>query len=87
MTLAVKQGREDALARERLQQEMETARHIQERLLPHDQPLLAGWEVTGMSMPSLQVGGDYFDFISPGRRAASASPSATSRARACRRRC
>ena len=66
MTTAVKQGREDALARERLQQEMETARKIQERLLPHDQPLLAGWEVTGVSLPSLQVGGDYFDFVSPG---------------------
>ncbi|MBD3222473.1 SpoIIE family protein phosphatase [bacterium] len=66
MTRAVKQGREDALARERLQQEMETARKIQERLLPHDQPLLAGWEVTGLSIPSLQVGGDYFDFVSPG---------------------
>lgn len=65
MTVAVKQGREDALARERLQQEMETARKIQERLLPSDQPLLAGWEVTGVSIPSLQVGGDYFDFVSP----------------------
>lgn len=66
MTTAVKLGREDALARERLQQEMETARKIQERLLPADQPLLAGWEVTGLSLPSLQVGGDYFDFVSPG---------------------
>ena len=66
MTTAVKQGREDALARERLQQEMETARRIQERLLPHDQPLLAGWDVTGVSIPSLQVGGDYFDFVAPG---------------------
>lgn len=66
MTVAVKQGREDAIARERLQQEMQTARRIQERLLPHEQPLLAGWELTGVSLPSLQVGGDYFDFVSPG---------------------
>jgi len=66
MTVAVKQGRQDAIARERLQQEMSTARAIQERLLPHDQPLLAGWEVTGVSIPSLQVGGDYFDFLQPG---------------------
>ena len=66
MTVAVKQGREDALARERLMQEMETARDIQQRLLPHEQPLLRGWEVTGVSIPSLQVGGDYFDFTSPG---------------------
>jgi len=66
MTLAVKQGREDALARERLQNEMETARQIQARLLPHAEPLLPGWEVTGLSIPSRQVGGDYFDFLHPG---------------------
>jgi serine phosphatase RsbU (regulator of sigma subunit) len=66
MTDAVKQGREDAVARERLQQEMDTARRIQERLLPHDQPALGGWDVTGVSIPSLQVGGDYFDFVQPG---------------------
>lgn len=66
MIVAVKQGREDALARERLTQEMETARRIQERLLPHEQPALAGWEITGVSIPSLQVGGDYFDFVTPG---------------------
>jgi len=65
MAVAVKQGREDALARERLMQEMDTAREIQQRLLPHEQPLLRGWEVTGVSIPSLQVGGDYFDFTSP----------------------
>ncbi len=66
MAVAVKQGREDALARERLMQEMDTAREIQQRLLPHEQPLLRGWDITGVSIPSLQVGGDYFDFTSPG---------------------
>lgn len=65
MAAAVKQGREDALARERLSQEMETARRIQQRLLPHEQPLLPGWDITGVSIPSLQVGGDYFDFVTP----------------------
>jgi serine phosphatase RsbU (regulator of sigma subunit) len=65
MTVAVKQGREDALARERLQQEMATARQIQERLLPRDAPELAGWQITGLSLPSQQVGGDYFDFLQP----------------------
>jgi len=69
MAVAVKQGREDALARERLTAEMATARRIQQRLLPHEQPLLSGWDITGVSIPSLQVGGDYFDFITvlPGR--------------------
>lgn len=66
MTVAVKQGREDALARERLQQEMQTARQIQERLLPRQAPELIGWEITGVSLPNLQVGGDYFDFLQSG---------------------
>ncbi len=63
MTAAVKQGREHALASQRLQQEMEMARQIQARLLPTSEPLVAGFEVTGLSVPSRQVGGDYFDFV------------------------
>ena len=66
MTRAVKQGQEDALARERLTREMETAREIQERLLPDSAPHLTGFEVTGTSIPSREVGGDYFDFIVQG---------------------
>ncbi len=63
MTEAVKLGREQAIARERLERELRTAREIQERLLPHAMPDLPGWEITGVSVPSLQVGGDYFDFL------------------------
>jgi sigma-B regulation protein RsbU (phosphoserine phosphatase) len=63
MIRAVRQGRDDALARERLTRELETARAIQERLLPDASPALAGFEVTGASIPSREVGGDYFDFI------------------------
>ena len=63
MTTAVKKGREDALARERLTRELETAREIQMRLLPGEEPRVAGFEITGASIPSREVGGDYFDFI------------------------
>lgn len=63
MIRAVRQGREDALARERLTRELQTAREIQERLLPHEEPRLAGFEITGASIPSREIGGDYFDFI------------------------
>jgi serine phosphatase RsbU (regulator of sigma subunit) len=63
MTRAIRQGREDALANERLTRELETARAIQERLLPSDEPVLAGFEVTGASIPSREIGGDYFDFL------------------------
>ncbi|MBC8424722.1 SpoIIE family protein phosphatase [bacterium] len=66
MAVAVKLGREEAVARERLEKELETARAIQERLLPHEMPSLPGFEITGASIPSLQVGGDYFDFLDLG---------------------
>ena len=66
MTLAVRRGRDEAVARERLERELATARTIQERLLPHDAPELPGFEITGVSVPSLQVGGDYFDFLDLG---------------------
>ncbi len=63
MAAAVKRGREEAVARERLEQELETARGIQERLLPHRMPDVPGFEIAGTSVPSQQVGGDYFDFL------------------------
>jgi serine phosphatase RsbU (regulator of sigma subunit) len=69
MTVAVKIGQREAVTRERLERELATAREIQERLLPHRAPELPGFEITGLSIPSRQVGGDYFDFLElPGDR-------------------
>jgi serine phosphatase RsbU (regulator of sigma subunit) len=66
MAAAVKKGREEAIARERLESELETARKIQQRLLPHIMPEVPGFEIAGTSLPSQQVGGDYFDFLDMG---------------------
>jgi serine phosphatase RsbU (regulator of sigma subunit) len=66
MAAAVKKGREEAIARERLESELQTARKIQERLLPDVMPEVHGFEVAGTSIPSQQVGGDYFDFLDMG---------------------
>lgn len=66
MAAAVKLGREQAIARERLESELETARKIQEKLLPHAMPDVPGFEIAGISLPSQQVGGDYFDFLDMG---------------------
>jgi serine phosphatase RsbU (regulator of sigma subunit) len=63
MALAVRRGREEAVAHERLERELETARAIQSRLLPDETPTVPGFEITGTSLPSRQVGGDYFDFL------------------------
>ena len=63
MAVAVKKGREEAIAREILERELRTAREIQQRLLPREMPRVSGFEICGTSLPSQQVGGDYFDFI------------------------
>ncbi len=63
MTVSLKHGREIALANDRLQQEMATARAIQERLLPGVSPVIEGFEVVGTSIPSREIGGDYYDFL------------------------
>ena len=66
MTLAVRHGREIALANERLTQELSTARAIQTRLLPRSEPRLLDFEVAGASIPSREIGGDYYDFLTLG---------------------
>lgn len=66
MAAAVKKGQEEAIERERLERELETAREIQEKLLPHEMPVFSGFEITGTSLPSQYVGGDYFDFLDIG---------------------
>jgi serine phosphatase RsbU (regulator of sigma subunit) len=66
MVVAVKEGKEQAVIRERLESELKTARKIQEKLLPHEMPDMPGYQIAGTSIPSLQVGGDYFDFLDLG---------------------
>jgi len=63
MAAAVKRGREEALRRQTIERELFVAREIQERLLPHAMPRVPGFEISGTSLPSQQVGGDYFDFL------------------------
>lgn len=53
--------------RERMQKELEIARHVQMKLLPKESPRLPGYDVAGVCIPATEVGGDYFDFISLGR--------------------
>lgn len=46
-----------------IEQEVKTARTIQERLLPKEAPVIPGFEVAGVSYSAKNVGGDYFDFV------------------------
>ena len=49
--------------RARFEQEMQWARQIQQSMLPRSRPDLPGYEVFGLSVPALEVGGDYFDYV------------------------
>ena len=49
--------------RERVEQELEVARRIQEALLPKELPRLHGWYITPHYQPAREVGGDFYDFL------------------------
>lgn len=55
---------EEEQAFRKMEQELEAARTIQQRLLPTEPPCIPGYDIAGISLAARQVGGDYFDFIS-----------------------
>ncbi len=54
---------EEAATRERIDQELQVARVIQQTLLPRDLPSLPGWEVGAFYRPAREVGGDFYDMV------------------------
>ncbi len=46
-----------------LEEDLRTARSIQQSLLPKGNPKIPGIELVGLSMPAKEGGGDYYDFI------------------------
>ena len=55
--------------KEVIERQLQTAREVQEQLLPRETPQLADLELHGKCVPARAVGGDYFDFlpVAPGR--------------------
>jgi serine phosphatase RsbU (regulator of sigma subunit) len=54
---------EEQMERERLEREQQVASEIQQRFLPATAPVVAGYELQGISFPCYEIGGDYYDFI------------------------
>jgi sigma-B regulation protein RsbU (phosphoserine phosphatase) len=54
---------EEEQALVRIEQELQTARDIQRRLLPKASPDIPCYDIAGRSEAARRVGGDYFDFI------------------------
>src|ERR671933_195102 len=49
--------------RERVEQELEVARTIQQASLPKEVPTLEGWRIAPFYQPAREVGGDFYDFF------------------------
>jgi sigma-B regulation protein RsbU (phosphoserine phosphatase) len=54
---------EQTVQKRLIDEELATARRIQTSLLPAAPPQIGGFEIAALSVPSREVGGDYYDFI------------------------
>jgi phosphoserine phosphatase RsbU/P len=54
---------EEHLEQQSFERELQLAREIQQRFQPTAPPSVPGFELQGISFPSYQIGGDYYDFI------------------------
>jgi sigma-B regulation protein RsbU (phosphoserine phosphatase) len=57
---------EQAVAAERMEQEIQRAAEIQNHLLPSEGPPIPGYEIFGTSLMCRAVGGDYYDYVELG---------------------
>src|ERR671911_454000 len=49
--------------RERIEQELQVARRIQQASLPKEVPTLEDWQINPYYQPAREVGGDFYDFL------------------------
>jgi serine phosphatase RsbU (regulator of sigma subunit) len=49
--------------KERMEHELELARHVQQSMLPRTFPLVPGYQFAALNEPARQVGGDFYDVI------------------------
>jgi anti-sigma regulatory factor (Ser/Thr protein kinase) len=59
----VREQEAEIRSRERLEQELQVAKLIQQHFLPRTAPDLPGWHVDAYYHPAREVGGDFYDFI------------------------
>jgi serine phosphatase RsbU (regulator of sigma subunit) len=63
MVQSLAEARETLAAQERLQSELDIARNIQQRLLPRQVPLLAGFDLAAACQPARETSGDSYDLL------------------------
>jgi serine phosphatase RsbU (regulator of sigma subunit)/anti-sigma regulatory factor (Ser/Thr protein kinase) len=59
----VREQEVEVRSRERLEQELQVAKLIQQHFLPRTLPDLPGWQIDAHYRPAREVGGDFYDFI------------------------
>ena len=57
---------EQSLIKERIEQEINVAASIQQKVVPRELPKIPGYDVAGVNITSKEVGGDYYDCIDLG---------------------
>jgi sigma-B regulation protein RsbU (phosphoserine phosphatase) len=66
ISIAIENARlfqKERFEKERMSGELKDARSIQSNLFPKDPPEIPGFSITGICLPCLEVGGDWYDFI------------------------
>ena len=56
------------IEKQKMEEQLEIARRIQQSLLPKASPEFEHLDISGISIPALTVGGDYFDYIKLGSK-------------------
>jgi len=51
------------LEKQRLEDQLKVAREVQAGLLPASPPVVPGWDIAGVNLPTGEIGGDYFDYV------------------------
>ena len=54
---------EESIEKERMEKELDVAREIQRKILPHQVPELDEYQFSALFIPAFEVGGDYYDFF------------------------
>lgn len=54
---------QELLGKQKIQQQLRIAREVQESLMPLRSPVVPGYDIAAIYLPTWEVGGDYFDYI------------------------
>jgi serine phosphatase RsbU (regulator of sigma subunit) len=53
----------EVVEKHRIEQQLSIAKEVQLALLPVADPVLEGYDIAGMNVPTWEIGGDYFDYL------------------------